>query len=148
MDVFKNIDEIDESATRKRAIRMLEQARFARIMGYEEQEPSVTMNYEPREYDGPNTVSNDTEKTAIRNVELQSILRRVYGSLTILDNDERNIIERYYLGSVRVPDMLLFHELHMSRRNYYRVKKRALLKIAHAMNVVVFKRDERKDVYA
>jgi ArpU family phage transcriptional regulator len=147
VDIYKNID---KSETRNKAIRILEQARFARIMGYAEREPSITMNYEPRYHKGPvGAVSKDTEKSAIHNVELREILQKVYRALIVLDDDEREIIRRYYLEPVRVSDMVVRGELHLTHSTYYRAKRRALLKIAQALGVVVFKQNtERKDEHA
>ncbi|WP_212772317.1 ArpU family phage packaging/lysis transcriptional regulator [Polycladomyces abyssicola] len=54
----------------------------------------------------------------------------------MLNLDERFLIENRYLNQSPVDDMIVCDELGWSKRTYYRIKKRALYKLAMALNLI------------
>jgi len=133
---------IDRQATRKRVEEQLETARIYNQMGFVRRETRVTMNYAPRMSGGDtNTVSKPVEETAAWNVDNEARMRAVAESVeqavAALGRIEREIVTQRYLQDELMFDFQVFANLHISERQYYRLKSSALLKLAFMLSLEV-----------
>jgi ArpU family phage transcriptional regulator len=134
--------EIDREATRQRVEEHLETARVYRQIGFVRREMKVTTSPEPR-YHGPtNAVGKPTEDVAAWNVDteerMKEITEKVQKAVSRLGKLERQIIEMRYLEGEDVYDYNVYSELHMSERKYYRLKSKAIYKLAFMLRLEVF----------
>jgi len=134
--------EIDREATRQRVEEYLETARIYSQIGFVRREMKLTAPPEPR-YHGPtNAVGKPAEETATWNVDteerMKEIAERVQKAVGRLGKLERQIIEMRYLQDEEVYDYNVYTELHMSERKYYRLKSKAIYKLAFMLRLEVF----------
>jgi len=134
--------EIDREATRQRVEEHLETARIYQQIGFVRREMRNTTSLEPR-YHGPtNYIGKPAEETATWNVDaeerLKEITERVQKAVGRLGKLERQIIEKRYLEGDEVYDYNVYTELHMSERKYYRLKSKAIYKLAFMLRLEVF----------
>jgi ArpU family phage transcriptional regulator len=134
--------EIDREATRQRVEEYLETARIYLQIGFVRREMKVTASPEPR-YHGPtNAVGKPAEETATWNVDteerMKEIAERVQKAVGRLGRLERQIIEMRYLNDEEIYDYNVYTELHMSERKYYRLKSKAIYKLAFMLRLEVF----------
>jgi len=134
--------EIDKEATRRRVEEHLETVRIYRQIGFVRREMKVTSSLEPR-YHGPtNAVRRPAEDVAVWNVDTEERMRemadQVERAVGRLGELERQIIEKRYLKDEEVYDYNVYSELHMSERKYYRLKSKALFKLAFMLRLEVF----------
>lgn len=134
--------EIDREATRKRVEEHLETARIFKQIGFVRRDMKNTTSYGPRYHGATNTVSKPAEDVAAWNVDteehLKEIQERVERAVKRLGRLERDIIEKRYLEDEEVYDYNVFTELHMSERKYYRLKSKAIYKLAFMLRLEVF----------
>jgi ArpU family phage transcriptional regulator len=134
--------EIDKEATRRRVEQYLETARIYRQIGFVRREMKVTATLEPRYHAKTNAVGKPAEKTAVWNVDNEARIRdieeRVEHAVARLGSLEKQIIEKRYLGDEDVFDYDVYTELHLSERKYYRLKSKALFKLAYMLHLEVF----------
>jgi len=102
----------------------------------------VTASPEPR-YHGPtNVIGKPAEETATWNVDteerMKEITERVERAVSRLGKMERMIIEKRYLEAEDVYDYHVYTELHMSERKYYRLKSKAIYKLAFMLRLEAF----------
>jgi len=133
--------DIDREATRKRVEGHLETARIYKQMGFVRREMKITMCYESRVHGDTNKVSRPVEDTAAWNVDKEDRMRAIAESVDqaveALGSVEREIIRRRYLQRDLVFDFNVYPELHISERQYYRLKAAALLKLAYMLSLEV-----------
>lgn len=143
--------EIDRETTRQRVEEHLETARVYRQIGFVRREMKVTASPEPR-YHGPtNVIGKPAEETATWNVDteerMKEITEKVQKAVSRLGKLERQIIEKRYLEAEDVYDYHVYTELHMSERKYYRLKSKAIYKLAFMLRLEAFVEpdDEKKE---
>lgn len=134
--------EIDRETTRQRVEQYLKTARIYRQIGLVRREMKVTTSPEPR-YHGPtNVAGKPVEETAIWNVNteerMKEITERVQKAVGRLGKLERQIIEKRYLEDEDVYDYNVYSELHLSERKYYRLKSKAIYKLAFMLRLEAF----------
>jgi len=139
--------EIDREATKQRVEEHLETARIYRQIGFVRREMKVTASPEPR-YHGPtNAVGKPAEETATWNVDteerMKEITEKVQKAVARLGRLERQIIEKRYLDDEEIYDYNVYTELHMSERKYYRLKSKAIYKLAFMLRLEVFIESEQ-----
>ena len=140
--------EIDRETTRQRVEQHLETARIYRQIGFVRREMKVTASPEPR-YHGPtNVIGKPAEETATWNVDteerMKEITERVERAVSRLGKMERMIIEKRYLEAEDVYDYHVYTELHMSERKYYRLKSKAIYKLAFMLRLEAFVEPEEE----
>jgi ArpU family phage transcriptional regulator len=64
---------------------------------------------------------------------MKALSEPVERALTMLSRKEREIIEKRYLADEPLTDYLIWPELGMSERQYYRVKGSAFYKLAYML---------------
>jgi len=136
------LPKIDREATRKRVEEALETARLYKQIGIVRRETKITPSYEPRFHGDTNKISRQTEDVATWNVDtekrLQEVTERVERAVARLGYVEREIIRKRYLEDEDAADYLVYTELGMSERQYYRVKARAFYKLAFMLRLEVY----------
>lgn len=114
-------ERIDQKATRKQVEGVLEALRKYKSMGALRREVM--------------------EIPAVQKTESEDLLSRLNSecehALSILEEDEQEIIRKRYLQKDKQFDFLLFHELNMSERTYRRVKAKAIAKLAYMLRLEV-----------
>lgn len=96
--------------------------------------PSMVPAYE--ESMGGGTISNPTETWALRRAEKKLKVTQIDRALSILSSEERKMIQTKYLDQGQPSDVRASIDLEWPERTYFRVKDRALRKIATALNII------------
>ncbi|KXG09936.1 hypothetical protein AT864_01496 [Anoxybacillus sp. P3H1B] len=143
--------EIDRDATKKSVEAALEKYRMFLLTQSLDKLPKVTQQYS---LDVPisntNKYHSSTEETAIRNVDYErersEYIKRVAMAVNRLSYWERAILIRRYMTEEDVFDYEIYNELGMSERKYYRLKSRAFYKLAFALRIEVYKKEESEAV--
>jgi len=98
--------------------------------------PSCTPIYEESVSRGYSEYQSITERYAIIRADNSIRLQQIERALSVLDLDERFLIEKRYIDPSPADDRFVCDELGWSLRTYYRIKKRALYKLAMALNFI------------
>ena len=142
------LPKIDREATRKRVEEALETARVYKQIGFVRKVMNSTMSYDPRFHGATNKINRPVEDTAVWNVDterhMQEVTERVERAVSRLSYREREIIRKRYLEDEDTADYLVFTELGMSERQYYRVKARAFYKLAFMLRLEVYENEDEK----
>ncbi|MDZ5609601.1 ArpU family phage packaging/lysis transcriptional regulator [Bacillus pseudomycoides] len=148
------LPKIDRAATQEKLEGVLESVRIYRQFGMIRKEMKVTPSYEVR-YHGPtHDVGKPLEDVAIANVQqsereewLEKMSFRIDQALNRFGNglagrNQRDIIVKRYLEDEDICDYMVYNELGMSERTYRRVKARAFYKLAFALRLEVYEKEE------
>ncbi|CAI8810938.1 MULTISPECIES: ArpU family phage packaging/lysis transcriptional regulator [Bacillus] len=148
------LPKIDRTATQEKLEGVLESVRIYRQFGMIRKEMKVTPSYEVR-YHGPtHDVGKPLEDVAIANVQqsereewLEKMSFRIDQALNRFGNglagrNQRDIIIKRYLEDEDICDYMVYNELGMSERTYRRVKARAFYKLAFALRLEVYEKEE------
>jgi ArpU family phage transcriptional regulator len=141
------LPEIDRDATKKAVEAALERYRLFLLTLRLDQLPRVTQQYS---LDVPpsntNKFHSSTEEMAIRNADYErersEYIKRITLAVNRLSYWERAIIIRRYMTEDDVYDYEIYNDLGMSERKYYRIKSRAFYKLAFALKIEVYKKEE------
>jgi ArpU family phage transcriptional regulator len=141
------LPEIDRDATKKAVEAALEKYRLFLLTLRLDQLPRVTQQYS---LDVPpsntNKFHSSTEEMAIRNADYErersEYIKRITLAVNRLSYWERAIIIRRYMTEDDVYDYEIYNDLGMSERKYYRIKSRAFYKLAFALKIEVYKKEE------
>ncbi|MBN2910788.1 DUF1492 domain-containing protein [Polycladomyces sp. WAk] len=99
--------------------------------------PSCTPLYEESVSRGHSEYhQSTTELYAIIRATKMVRLQQIERALLVLNLDERYIIEKRYMDQSPADDMIVCDKLGWSKRTYYRIKRRALDKLAIALNLI------------
>jgi ArpU family phage transcriptional regulator len=98
--------------------------------------PSCTTVYEERIGRTYSEYISSTEQFGIRKADKELKVRRTEQALKILSEKEKRLIEVRYFDQNDPIDYAVCQQLGWSRSDYYRVKKRAIQKLALAMNII------------
>jgi ArpU family phage transcriptional regulator len=98
--------------------------------------PSCTTVYEERIGRTYNEYISSTEQFVVRKADKELQVRRIEQALKILSIKEKKLIEVRYFDQNDPIDYAVCQQLGCSRSDYYRVKKRAIHKLALAMNII------------
>jgi ArpU family phage transcriptional regulator len=142
------LPEIDRDATKKAVEAALEKYRIFLLTLRLDQMPKVIQQYS---LDVPTSNTNkfhsSTEEMAIRNADYErersEYIKRIAFAVNRLGYWERAIIiQRYMTEDKDVFDYEVYNNLGMSERKYYRIKSRAFYKLAFALKIEVYKKEE------
>ncbi|MEH7458503.1 ArpU family phage packaging/lysis transcriptional regulator [Bacillus sp. JJ1127] len=148
------LPKIDRAATQEKLEGVLESVRIYRQFGMIRKEMKVTPSYEVREHGPTHAVGKPLEDVAIVNVQqsereewLEKMSFRIGQALNRFGNgiagrNQRDIIIKRYLEDEDVCDYMVYNEMGMSERTYRRVKARAFYKLAFALRLEVYEKDE------
>jgi ArpU family phage transcriptional regulator len=146
MNRYIDIDpiEIDRSATKKAAQRALEKYQMFLLSSNEEWQPKITGNYS---FEVPATRTNQiysaTENIAIENVDRQreraEYISTIAKAVNRLKDLERAILISRYFTKTDVGDLEIYLDLGLGKTKYYSVKSQAMINLAMALNIEVYK---------
>ncbi|UOF90808.1 ArpU family transcriptional regulator [Fodinisporobacter ferrooxydans] len=138
------LPEIDRQATRDAVERALETARFYKEVGFVPRMPPVSHSFPRTDADfihGQNNNRSAVEEAAVYNVDeyehRRQVVEQVERAVGRLGPLERKIITKKYLEQDEIPDYCVATELSLSERKYYRVKARAIYKLAFSLRIEV-----------
>jgi ArpU family phage transcriptional regulator len=143
---LKFLPPIDEDRTKENVEVALEKCRLYEEIGFHpEYEPKFAHTYSLAPSFGTNAIHSSTEDVARKNVDTEMERRehvsRVRKAVSRLSRIEREIIEKRYLEDAYVTDYMVYTEMHMSERTYYRIKTRAFYKLAFSLRLEVIKEE-------
>ncbi|OUA58568.1 ArpU family phage packaging/lysis transcriptional regulator [Bacillus thuringiensis] len=148
------LPEINRAATQEELEGLLESVRIYRQFGMMRKEMKVTPSYEIREHGPTHAVGKPLEDVAMANIQqskreewLEIMSVRIDQFLNRLGNTragniQRDIICKRYLEEEDVCDYMVYNEIGMSERTYRRWKSKAFYKLAFALNLEVFEKEE------
>ncbi|ARW33016.1 putative phage-related protein [Bacillus subtilis subsp. subtilis] len=138
-----NIPQIDEEATKLKAEKLLDQYRLYLLQVPDDFLPKVTPTYSIVPPSITNEFHSSTEEAALKrlNWEIQrdKFLKRIQRAVNRLSQRERQIIVMLYMQPEEMYDYEVYAEMDLSQRSYYRVKAKALYRLAFALREEVYK---------
>lgn len=147
MNVTEAIDRVDTEATLIAIEKVLRQARTYMMTAPEEYLPSVTAKFtlEP-----PNNSLDSkfsaVEKAAIKNIDEQikreKFFKRLSKALNQLTTVERQLITSKYLKTDPLFNYEIVWEMNISESKFYRLRNRALYRLAFLMGVEKYHKKE------
>ncbi|NJI51657.1 ArpU family phage packaging/lysis transcriptional regulator [Bacillus subtilis] len=139
-----NIPQIDEEATKSKAEKLLYQYRLYLLQEPDDFLPKVTPTYSIVPPSVTNELHSSTEETALKRIEWEiqrdKFLKKIQRAVNRLSQRERQIIVMLYMQLEEMYDYEVYAEMGMSQRSYYRVKAKALYRLAFALREEVYKK--------
>ncbi|MCY8054526.1 ArpU family transcriptional regulator [Bacillus inaquosorum] len=139
-----NIPQIDEEATKLKAEKLLDQYRLYLLQVPDDFLPKVTPTYSIVPPSITNEFHSSTEDVALKRldweVQRNKFLKRIQRAVNRLSQRERQIIVMLYMQSEEMYDYEVYAEMGLSQRSYYRVKAKALYRLAFALREEVYKK--------
>lgn len=141
---------VDEDATREAVEKYLKQAREYQVTEYIPLTTTTTPGYSGMPHSG--AISDQTAKIAISNVDEQERrkrhVERAERAVSRLGSRHQKLIRKRYLDDDDVLDYNVAEELHLSERQYRRLKSVAIHRLAGILGLVVLRDGEEKIVSA
>ena len=136
--------EIDLKRTRARVEEILESCRLYMQIGYHPQhQAGITARYQFTPPSRTNTFSSSTESIAQKNVDEErrrrELVESVWAAVERLNEQERKIVTMRYLEDDDTFDYIVWSEMNLSERKYYRLKARAFFKLALMLDIAIYK---------
>ncbi|ASB93408.1 putative phage-related protein [Bacillus subtilis subsp. subtilis] len=139
-----NIPQIDEEATKLKAEKLLDQYRLYLLQVPDDFLPKVTPTYSIVPPSITNEFHSSTEDVVLKRldweVQRDKFLKRIQRAVNRLSQRERQIIVMLYMQSEEMYDYEVYAEMGLSQRSYYRVKAKALYRLAFALREEVYKK--------
>lgn len=143
IEILKNID---GEATQKAIENILRQYRTFMLTTPDDFMPSITAKYTLEMPTFSNVKQSSVENAAIKSVDEFKKYEKFFlwfnRGLCKLTMIERRIITLTFLDKEHMFDYEVYTELRISKSKYYRVRNRALYKLAMALGVEVYQEDE------
>ena len=139
-----NIPQIDEEATKLKAEKLLDQYRLYLLQVPDDFLPKVTPTYSIVPPSITNEFHSSTEEAALKRLDWEiqrdKFLKRIQRAVNRLSQRERQIIVMLYMQPEEMYDYEVYAEMDLSQRSYYRVKAKALYRLAFALREEVYKK--------
>lgn len=139
---------IDRKATQKRVEKALNTAKLYKKIGFVRREIKNTPSYEPRLHGPTNQTSDPVADVATWNIDQEQRIKdfseRVFKAVDALDAEQREIIIKRYLEVDIAADYVVWNEIGMSERTYYRKKSSAFYQLAFILGLEVLKERKKK----
>lgn len=139
-----NIPQIDEEATKLKAEKLLDQYRLYILQVPDDFLPKVTPTYSIVPPSITNEFHSSTEEAALKRLDWEiqrdKFLKRIQRAVNRLSQRERQIIVMLYMKQEEMYDYEVYAEMGLSQRSYYRVKVKALYRLAFALREEVYKK--------
>ncbi|MCM3353184.1 ArpU family transcriptional regulator [Bacillus halotolerans] len=148
-----NLPQIDEEATKAKAEQLLDQYRLYLLQVPDDFLPKVTPAYSIVPPSITNEFYSSTEENAIKRldweIERNRFLKRIQKAVNRLSLKERQVIVMLYMQQDEMYDYEVYAEMGLSQRSFYRVKAKALYRLAFALREEVYtkKREKPKRVH-
>ncbi|UQZ46100.1 DUF1492 domain-containing protein [Bacillus sp. PK3-037] len=138
-----NIPQIDEEATKLKAEKLLDQYRLYLLQVPDDFLPKVTPTYSIVPPSITNEFHSSTEDAALKRLDWEiqrdKFLKRIQRAVNRLSQRERQIIVMLYMQPEEMYDYEVYAEMDLSQSSYYRVKAKALYRLAFALREEVYK---------
>ncbi|MGD8066735.1 ArpU family phage packaging/lysis transcriptional regulator [Bacillus subtilis] len=138
-----NLPQIDEEATKAKAEKLLDQYRLYLLQVPDDFLPKVTPTYSIVPPSITNEFHSSTEDAALKRLDWEiqrdKFLKRIQRAVNRLAQRERQIIVMLYMQPEEMYDYEVYGEMDLSARSYYRVKGKALYRLAFALREEVYK---------
>lgn len=112
--------------------------------------PKVTQTFSLTPSSDTNTFHSSTESIAIKRIdeerERNDFINRTIRAVNRLSARERELITKTYMTYEDVYDYDVYNEMGVSETTFYRIRERAFYKLAHNLNLAVYK--DNKEVPA
>ncbi|WP_232460813.1 ArpU family phage packaging/lysis transcriptional regulator [Bacillus halotolerans] len=135
---------MDEEATKLKAEKLLDQYRIYLLQVPDDFLPKVTPTYSIVPPSITNEFHSSTEDAALKRLDWEiqrdKFLKRIQKAVNRLSQRERQIIFMLYMKPEEMYDYEVYAEIGMSQRSYYRVKAKALYRLAFALREEVYKK--------
>ncbi|MGG0047096.1 ArpU family phage packaging/lysis transcriptional regulator [Bacillus subtilis] len=139
-----NLPQIDEEATKARVEQLLNQYRLYLLQVPDDFLPKVTSTYSIVPPSITNEFHSSTEDVALKRLDWEiqrdKFLKKIQRAVNRLSQRERQIIVMLYMQPEDMYDYEVYAEMGMSQRSYYRVKAKALYRLAFALREEVYKK--------
>ncbi|PJZ01122.1 ArpU family transcriptional regulator [Bacillus vallismortis] len=139
-----NIPQIDEEATKLKAEKLMDQYRLYLLQVPDDLLPKVTPTYSIVPPSITNEFHSSTEEAALKRLDWEiqrdKFLKRIQRAVNRLSQRERQIIVMLYMQPEEMYDYEVYAEMDLSQRSYYRVKAKALYRLAFALREEVYKK--------
>lgn len=139
-----NLPQIDEEATKARVEQLLNQYRLYLLQVPDDFLPKVTSTYSIVPPSITNEFHSSTEDVALKRLDWEiqrdKFLKKIQRAVNRLSQRERQIIVMLYMQLEEMYDYEVYAEMGMSQRSYYRVKAKALYRLAFALREEVYKK--------
>ncbi|UQZ41349.1 ArpU family phage packaging/lysis transcriptional regulator [Bacillus subtilis] len=139
-----NIPQIDEEATKSKAEKLLYQYRLYLLQVPDDFLPKVTPTYSIVPPSVTNELHSSTEEAALKRIDWEiqrdKFLKNIQRAVNRLSQRERQIIVMLYMKPEEMYDYEVYAEMGLSQRSYYRVKAKALYRLAFALREEVYKK--------
>lgn len=136
MEQLSWIEEITKAQYMRQTERILYEYPFMKLAVEETKDdlPSMIAGYD----DMPKgtTLSNPTESYGIKRAEKCLKIRKIDKAMSCLSEDERDLIQKKYFDTTQPSDETVFLELRWNHKTYYKLKERAVRKMAIALNII------------
>ncbi|KMY49550.1 ArpU family phage packaging/lysis transcriptional regulator [Peribacillus loiseleuriae] len=137
------LPKIDDKATKKAVEKALYRYRDYLVTLPMFLMPKVTPSYSLVPPSNTNAFHSSTEDAAIERIqyieERDSYLENIHGAVNTLKDIEREIIIKKYLQHDASYDPLIWAELGVGRSKFYVIKSEAMLRLAFALKIEVYK---------
>ncbi len=132
---------LNKKATRKAVVEVLEMYQMVLLTQDEEKLPSVTAAYSIVPPTETNENHSSTEEAAIENVERErarnEFIHKVVNAINRLTEDERILVVKEYVDQNQYFNYEIYNDLGISESKYYKIKGKALEKMAFMLDVQV-----------
>ncbi|MEC2200162.1 ArpU family phage packaging/lysis transcriptional regulator [Bacillus subtilis] len=139
-----NIPQIDEEATKLKAEKLLDQYRLYLLQVPDDFLPKVTPTYSIVPPSITNEFHSSTGEAALKRLDWEiqrdKFLKRIQRAVNRLSQRERQIIVMLYMQPEEMFNYEVYAEMDLSQRSYYRVKAKALYRLAFALREEVYKK--------
>ncbi|MCY8310623.1 ArpU family transcriptional regulator [Bacillus vallismortis] len=139
-----NIPQIEKEATKLKAEKLLDQYRLYLLQVPDDFLPKVTPTYSIVPPSITNEFHSSTEDAALKRLDWEiqrdKFLKKIQRAVNRLSQRERQIIVMLYMQPEEMYDYEVYAEMGMSQRSYYRVKAKALYRLAFALREEVYKK--------
>ena len=139
-----NIPQIDEEATKLKAEKLLDQYRLYLLQVPDDFLPKVTPTYSIVPPSITNEFHSSTEEAALKRLDWEiqrdKFLKRIQRAVNRLSQRERQAIVMLYMKQEEMYNYEVYAEMGLSQRSYYRVKVKALYRLAFALREEVYKK--------
>ncbi|MGM7683528.1 ArpU family phage packaging/lysis transcriptional regulator [Cytobacillus sp. Hm23] len=136
------LPKIDAAATKDKVEEAFEKYRRFILSVPEEYLPKVTASYSLVPPSQTNEFHSSTEDAAISKVDFEiekdEHITKVQRAVNRLSYQERAVIIKSCMTEEDVCDYVVFNEIGLSERTFYRIKKRAYYKLALALRIEVY----------
>lgn len=139
------LDQLDNTATQEAVENILRQYRTYMLTVPENRMPSLTAQYTLEMPSFSNIKQSGVEKAAIENVDSESERQRFFNrmsrSMNKLTGIERQLIALKYLQMEPLYNYEVFTEMNITESKFYRLRNRALYKLALALGVEKYRKE-------